>query len=199
MGTLEIELLIGLTSFVTVFQKVKFIHDGQVVVVQSMGNMFISAEPVLEISHTNDNLFLTRFTFDELFDHQSNPRLRRVIWNPRQSNGKLKFMKNKLWSSIALCQSRSKYARKEQRREEKQSEENRGQQLQSSFTLLEYFKKSIFYILYTISKLRKSRINASNGARFGVETKELKPLQEDHSKLKEEFCTTLRNHPFVAR
>ena len=64
----------------------------------------------------------------------------------------------KLWSSIALCQSRSKYARKEQCREEKQSEENRGQQLQSSCALLEYFPKSIFYILYTISKLRKSRI-----------------------------------------
>ena len=32
----------------------------------------------------------------------------------------------KLWSSIALCQSRSKYARREARREEKQSEENRG-------------------------------------------------------------------------
>ena len=32
----------------------------------------------------------------------------------------------KLWSSIALCQSRSKYARKEYWREEKQSEENRG-------------------------------------------------------------------------
>nr|CAN61877.1 hypothetical protein VITISV_015072 [Vitis vinifera] len=30
----------------------------------------------------------------QLFDHQSNPRLRRVIWNPWQSNGKLKFMKN---------------------------------------------------------------------------------------------------------
>ncbi|RVW23155.1 hypothetical protein CK203_090220 [Vitis vinifera] len=29
-----------------------------------------------------------------LFDHQSNPRLRRVIWNPWKSNGKLKFMKN---------------------------------------------------------------------------------------------------------
>ncbi|RVW18997.1 hypothetical protein CK203_099773 [Vitis vinifera] len=43
--------------------------------------------------------------------------------------------------------------------EEKQSEEeNRGQQLQSSCALLEHFPKSIFYILYTISKLRKSRI-----------------------------------------
>ena len=40
----------------------------------------------------------------------------------------------------------------------KQSEENRGQQLQSSFALLEHFPKSIFYMLYTISKLRKSRI-----------------------------------------
>ena len=37
-------------------------------------------------------------------------------------------------------------------------EENRGQHLQSSFALLEYLPKSIFYILYTISKLRKSRI-----------------------------------------
>ena len=35
----------------------------------------------------------------------------------------------KLWSSISLCQSRSKYARREARRKEKQSEENRGQQL----------------------------------------------------------------------
>ena len=34
---------------------------------------------------------------------------------------------------------------------------------------------------------------------FGVEMKELQPLQADHSKLKEEFCITLRNHPFVAR
>ncbi|RVW59896.1 Transposon Ty3-G Gag-Pol polyprotein [Vitis vinifera] len=34
--------------------------------------------------------------------------------------------------------------------------------------------------------------NASNGARFGVETKKLHPLQADHSKV-------LRNQPFVAR
>ena len=95
MGTLEIELLIGPATFVVVFQvlriptsfnlllgrpwihrvgaipyslhqKVKFIHDGQVVVVQSMGDVFISAEPVLQISHTNDDFFLTGFTFDEV-------------------------------------------------------------------------------------------------------------------------------------
>ena len=66
--------------------------------------------------------------------------------------------RTKLWSSIALFQSRSKYASKEQWRGGKQSEKIRGQQLQSSFALLENFPKSIFYMLYTISKLRKSRI-----------------------------------------
>ena len=63
------------------------------------------------------------------------------------------YEETKLWSLIILCLSRSKYARKEQWRRGKQ-----GTQLQYSFALLEHFPKSIFYILYTISKLRKSRI-----------------------------------------
>ena len=114
-----------------------------------------------------------------------------------QSNGKLKFMKNKLWSSIALCQSRSKYARREARREEKQSEEeNRGQQLQSSCVLLEHFPKSIFYMLYTISKLRKSKIQCFKRCTIGVETKELQPLQADYSKLKKAFCKSVAKSPF---
>ena len=95
MGTLKIELLIGPATFVVVFQvlriptsfnlllgrpwiyragvipsslhqNVKFIHDGRVVVVQSAGDRFISAEPVLEISHVDDAIFLTGFTFDEV-------------------------------------------------------------------------------------------------------------------------------------
>ena len=67
--------------------------------------------------------------------------------------------RTKLCSSIALCQSRSKYARKEQWRRGKQSEDKqRGQHLQSSFALLEHFPKSIFYMIYTTSKIRKSRI-----------------------------------------
>ena len=76
MCTLEIELLIGPTTFITLFQvlriptsfnllldrpwihragaipsfphqKVKFIHDGQVSTVHSVGDMFISSEPML--------------------------------------------------------------------------------------------------------------------------------------------------------
>ena len=72
--------------------------------------------------------------------------------------GSSNSLRTKIWSSIALCQSRSKYASKEQWRRGKQSEKIRGQQLQSSFTLLEHFPKSIFYIIYTISNLWKSRI-----------------------------------------
>ena len=34
--------------------------------VQYVGDMFISTELVLEISHTNDDLFLTELTFDEV-------------------------------------------------------------------------------------------------------------------------------------
>ena len=44
----------------------KFIHDGQVVTVRSIGDMFASSESVLQISHGEDDLFLTGFTFDEV-------------------------------------------------------------------------------------------------------------------------------------
>ncbi|RVW47403.1 hypothetical protein CK203_105889 [Vitis vinifera] len=47
-------------------QKVKFIHDGQVITVRSTRDMFASSEPVLQISHNEDDLFLIGFTFDEL-------------------------------------------------------------------------------------------------------------------------------------
>ena len=44
----------------------KFIHEGWVVTVQSAGDAFISIEPVLQISHSDDDLLLTGFTFDEV-------------------------------------------------------------------------------------------------------------------------------------
>nr|CAN84131.1 hypothetical protein VITISV_043503 [Vitis vinifera] len=47
---------------------------------------------------------------DQLFDHQSNPRLRRVIWNPWQSNGKLRNMKNR--SFEVLCHKQIRNARR---------------------------------------------------------------------------------------
>ncbi|RVW61815.1 hypothetical protein CK203_065642 [Vitis vinifera] len=47
-------------------QKVKFIHDGQVITVRSTRDIFAASEPVLQISHSEDDLLLTGFTFDEI-------------------------------------------------------------------------------------------------------------------------------------
>ena len=33
---------------------------------QSVGDMFISVKPMLQINHNNDDLLLTGFTFDEV-------------------------------------------------------------------------------------------------------------------------------------
>ena len=73
----------------------------------------------------------------------------------------------------------------------------------SSYSLLLHFWStsrspvSTFYIPFQSSGSQES--NASNGVQFGVEMKELQPLQADHSKLKEGFSKVLRNQPFVAR
>ncbi|KAJ9693035.1 hypothetical protein PVL29_011947 [Vitis rotundifolia] len=95
MGTLVIDLWIGPATFSTLFQvlriptsfnlflgrpwihrarvipsslhqKVKFIHEGQIITVQSTRDMLVSYEPILQISHSKDDLFLTGFTFDEI-------------------------------------------------------------------------------------------------------------------------------------
>ena len=118
MGTLTLELMSGLVVFQVMFQvlrifvsfnlllgrpwihsagaipyslhlKVKFIHDGQVITISSIGETHLTSEPVLEISHGGDDLLLIEFTFDEVqtvelgdfvkdsvpmsFDQHSNP------------------------------------------------------------------------------------------------------------------------------
>ena len=47
-------------------QKVKFIHKGRVITVQSIRDTYYTLKPVLEISHSDNDLFLTGFTFDEI-------------------------------------------------------------------------------------------------------------------------------------
>ena len=47
-------------------QKLKFIHEGRVITIQSDRNVITSSEPMLQISHNEDDLHLTRFTFDEV-------------------------------------------------------------------------------------------------------------------------------------
>ncbi|RVW67594.1 Retrovirus-related Pol polyprotein from transposon 17.6 [Vitis vinifera] len=57
MGTLMIDLQIGPATFSTLFQ---------VITVRSTRDIFTSSELVLQISHSEDDLLLTGFTFDEI-------------------------------------------------------------------------------------------------------------------------------------
>ena len=47
-------------------QKVKFIHEGRIITIQSYRDVITSSEPMLQISHSKDDLHLTGFTFDEV-------------------------------------------------------------------------------------------------------------------------------------
>ena len=44
----------------------KFIHEGRIITIQSDKDVVTSSEPVLHISHSEDDLHLTRFTFNEV-------------------------------------------------------------------------------------------------------------------------------------
>ena len=47
-------------------QKVKFIHKGRIITIQSDKDIVTSSEPMLQISHSEDDLHLTGFVFDEV-------------------------------------------------------------------------------------------------------------------------------------
>ena len=47
-------------------QKVKFIHEGRIITIQSDKYVVTYFEPVLQISHSEDDLHLTRFVFNEV-------------------------------------------------------------------------------------------------------------------------------------
>ena len=79
-------------------------------------------------------------------------RLRRVIWNPWKSNGKLRNMKNQ--SFEVLCHKQIWNAR----RGSKEKSAMKHFLWQSCQPLLEHFLKSNLCMLYFISKLRKSAI-----------------------------------------
>ena len=95
MGTLTLELTIGPVVFQVLFQilripvsfnlllsrtwihsasaipyslflKVKFIHDGRVIIISSTSGAHLTSELILKISHGGDDLLMTGFTFDEV-------------------------------------------------------------------------------------------------------------------------------------
>ena len=44
----------------------KFIHEGRIITIQSDRDVITSFEPVLQISYSDDDLHLTRFTFNKV-------------------------------------------------------------------------------------------------------------------------------------
>ena len=102
-------------------------------------------------------------------------------------------MKN--WSFEVLCHNQIRNAR----RGSKEKSAMKHSWWQSCQPLLEHFLESNLCSYMSFRSSGSQQSNASNGAQFGVEMKDLQPLQTNHSKLNEEFCTALRNHPFVTR
>ena len=47
-------------------QKLKFIHEGRIITIQSDRDVVTSSENVLHINHSEDDLHLNWFTFDEV-------------------------------------------------------------------------------------------------------------------------------------
>ena len=66
----------------------------------------------------------------------------------------------------------------------------------ATFGALSEVQMMHFYIPFQSSRSQQS--NASNSTQFGVEMKELQPLETDQSKLKANF-TRLRNQPWAAK
>ena len=62
----------------------KFIHDGQVIIVQSTRDMLSSSEPVLQISHSGDDFFADKIHIRWSIDPWDSRFLHRfrghVIW-----------------------------------------------------------------------------------------------------------------------
>ena len=98
-------------------------------------------------------MFLIAFSYTKAIQEWG-----RAVYSSWKSFWKLKFMKNQalelhspLLKSFKVCKERTMERGKTKWRKQRM-------QLQSSFALLEHFPKSIFYMLYAISKLWKSKI-----------------------------------------
>ena len=137
-----------------------------------------------------------------------------AFWSPKQSKnegelyivhgkafGSSNSWRTKLWSSIALCQSRSKNAR----RGSKEKSAMKHSWWQSCQPLLEHFLESNLCMLYVVLKLRKSTIQCFKRCTIqswneGVTTIARQSLQAEgrilHSVMKSPFCCEMISQPF---
>ena len=131
-----------------------------------------------------------------------------VIWSPKQSEIEKSSLESmakqwkaqkheepKLWSFRALFH---KQIMNERRKSKERNPPWSIQKDSHCQPLLEHFLELKLCILYVVSKLGSHQSNDSNGVLFGVEMKELQPLEADHFKLKANFAG-LWNQPLATK
>ena len=111
-----------------------------------------------------------------------------VFWSPKQV--KIEESYEESWAKLRIQLPRVNPDCKEKKQRGSVMEHILDDSRRSHFWSTFWSSNDACYIPFQRSGSQQS--NASNGARFGVETKKLQPLQVNHSKV-------LRNQPFVAR
>ena len=126
-------------------------------------------------------------------------RLKRVIWNPWQSNEKLRNMRNQSFEVLFHKQIRNA------RRGSKEKSAMKHIWWQSCQPLLENFLKSDLCMLYVVSKLRKSEIQyfkrytirSWNEGVTAVGSRTLQAESQLRSATKSAFCCEVISQPFL--
>ena len=88
-------------------------------------------------------------------------------------------------------------AKERSKEKQRENEENRGQQLQSYFALLEHFLKTIFSILIPFQSSGSLESNASNRVQFGAEMRKIWPSEDNcimpNDQFRKEIFLMVRN------
>ena len=111
-----------------------------------------------------------------------------VLWSPKQVKTEESYEES--WAKLRSLLPRVNPDCKEKKQRESAIKHILDDSRSSHFWSTFWSPNDASYIPFQSSGSQQS--NASNSARFGVETKKLQPLQASHSKV-------LRNQPFVAR
>ena len=115
-----------------------------------------------------------------------------VFWSPKQVKTEESY--KEYWEKLRIHLPRVNSDCKEKKQRESAMklilDDSRSSHFWSTFWSPIYALYMSFWILGS------QKSNASNSVQFGVEIKELQPLEADHSKLKEDFAR-LRNQPLA--
>ena len=114
-------------------------------------------------------------------------RLKRVIWNPWQSNEKLRNMRNQSFEVLFHKQIRNA------RRGSKEKSAMKHSWWQLCQTLLEHFLESNLFMLYVVSKLRNSTIQCFKRCMIQSWNEGVTAIGSRSLQAKGRFCTAAKS------